>query len=96
MKKTLLLSFLFLLAACAKSSLPPERAELSIQGMTCENCVNGITGSMNAVPGIEQIAVDLESASATVQFDPGAITAGQIAERITRMGFQASVRPTAE
>ncbi len=38
----------------------------SVPGMSCQHCVNAITTGVGAVPGVEQVAVDLESKTVTV------------------------------
>ncbi len=45
---------------------------LSVTGMTCQNCVKHVTQALAAVPGVEQVAVDLESGTARVQGNPDA------------------------
>lgn len=43
---------------------------LSVAGMTCQNCVKHVTHALEGVPGVEQVAVDLESGTARVQGNP--------------------------
>ncbi|SDS74270.1 heavy-metal-associated domain-containing protein [Microlunatus soli] len=38
----------------------------TVQGMTCEHCVNAVTEEVSAVPGVEQAVVDLAQGSLTV------------------------------
>lgn len=38
----------------------------TVQGMTCEHCVNAVTEEVSAIPGVQQAAVDLASGSLTV------------------------------
>ena len=37
-----------------------------VEGMTCAHCVNAVTGELQAVPGVTEVAVDLETKSAVV------------------------------
>ncbi len=41
--------------------------KLNIQNMSCGHCVSAVKQALESVPGVEQAAVSLESASATVE-----------------------------
>ena len=58
---------------------------LPVQGMTCQGCVKKLTRNLEALPEVESVLVDLESASATVS---GGITEELIAETVTASGFK--------
>lgn len=38
----------------------------SVNGMTCQHCVNAITNEVSAVPGVESVEVDLAAKTVTV------------------------------
>ena len=38
----------------------------SVNGMTCQHCVNAITSEVSAVPGVESVEVDLAAKTVTV------------------------------
>jgi len=38
----------------------------SVPGMTCQHCVNSVTTEVSAVPGVENVEVDLEAKTVTV------------------------------
>ncbi len=38
----------------------------SVNGMTCQHCVNAITAEVSAVPGVETVEVDLAAKTVTV------------------------------
>jgi copper chaperone CopZ len=62
---------------------------LSIQGMHCGACVSRVT---KALSGVEGVRVDsVEVGSATVEFDPAAVTVEQIAGAVDRIGFKARI-----
>ncbi len=42
---------------------------ISVQGMTCENCVRHVTEALRELPGVTGVEVALASGSATVQSD---------------------------
>lgn len=48
-----------------------------VSGMTCGNCVRHVTQALDALPGVEEVQVDLAGGSATVTgtVDPSAVIA---------------------
>lgn len=38
----------------------------TVNGMTCQHCVNAVTAEVSAVPGVEGVEVDLEAKTVTV------------------------------
>ena len=38
----------------------------TVQGMTCNHCVHAVTTEISAIPGVSDVAVDLESGLVTV------------------------------
>lgn len=90
MKRLLLFCLIPLLVAC-KPAPSPKNTTLTIKGMTCESCVNGITSELLKTPGVTGCTVTLSESNAVVQFDSTAITAEQIEKRIDGLGFEASL-----
>lgn len=52
---------------------------ITVEGMTCQNCVRHVTEAISEVKGVGSVSVDLDSASATVEssgdLDLAAVTA---------------------
>ncbi|KAL2919726.1 Cu(2+)-transporting P-type ATPase [Polyrhizophydium stewartii] len=71
----------------------PVRATalLAVKYMTCNSCVQTITGVLKALDGVHDAVVDLASESATVVFDPARLTPARIASAIDDCGFEAAV-----
>ena len=44
-------------------------ATFTVSGMTCSHCVTAVTEEVGAVPGVTDVAVDLESGALTVTSD---------------------------
>lgn len=40
-----------------------------VTGMTCEHCVNAVSGEVGGIPGVESVQVDLAGARVTVTGD---------------------------
>ena len=49
--------------------------DLSVAGMTCGHCVAAVTNAVRAVPGADDVTVDLKAGRVTVtgKPDPGAV-----------------------
>ena len=47
--------------------------EISIDGMSCQNCVRHVREALEGIEGVDQVVVDLESGQARVEIsaDPG-------------------------
>ena len=68
-------------------ALPPATtADLPIAGMTCASCVRRVEAAIRAVPGVQDVSVNLatETARVTGLFDAAALVAA-----VTRAGYQA-------
>lgn len=46
-------------------------AEYRVEGMTCEHCVRAVRAEVAALPGVEDVAVDLAAATLAVTGDAG-------------------------
>jgi copper chaperone len=66
--------------------------EFAIEGMSCQGCVRGVTGALSKVAGVRSVDVSLESAGATVEFDPTSVQPAAIIAAIEAAGFDARPR----
>lgn len=66
------------------------RATLAIGGMTCASCVNAITDALKSQDYTTEVAVNLVSNSATVEFHDKE-HAGDIVELVEDIGYEASL-----
>lgn len=41
--------------------------ELKVTGMSCGHCVKAVEGALKAIPGVQEVKVDLQSGKATVE-----------------------------
>ena len=55
--------------AAAPKPAAKQQCVLTIEGMTCKNCVNTITRVLSRCPGVAEVAVDLEGGTGTVKGD---------------------------
>jgi heavy metal translocating P-type ATPase len=66
------------------------RATLAIGGMTCASCANGITREMKKKGWVKDIAVNLLTNSATIDFD-GRDNADKLVQEIGDLGYDAAL-----
>ena len=64
-----------------------ETIQFKVDGMSCGGCVKGVTAALSAVDGVDQVQVDLESAQATVQYDPARANVAQLHQAVESAGF---------
>ena len=72
----------------------PGQSQFAIEGMTCANCVRHVTQSIQGLPGVAGVRVDLEAGRATVRWAASAQPdPALVIEAVRQAGFQA--RPLA-
>lgn len=66
---------------------------LQVEGMSCGSCVKHVTKALNEVPGVNDVAVDLDAGRATVEgsAEPSALTAA-----LEDAGYPATVDESAK
>lgn len=67
-----------------------QTIELSITGMTCDHCVNAVTGALKSVPGVQDVVVSLADKAARVtgeNLDPA-----KLIEAVKEEGYEAATR----
>jgi len=67
---------------------------VDIQGMRCQSCVKNIEKTIGAKPGIISVSVNLEKKEGSVEYDEVLVNSNQIAEFISDMGFNSTVKPS--
>ncbi|XP_078683922.1 copper-transporting ATPase 1-like isoform X1 [Branchiostoma floridae x Branchiostoma belcheri] len=74
-----------------------ETTVISVQGMTCNSCVQNIQGYVGKQDGVINIKVSLADNNATIQYDPAKTSPSKLCDVIDDMGFEASLpRSTSE
>ena len=84
------LALLLSLGACRGEPRTMSQ-ELSVAGMTCDSCVQGITYELERIEGVRSVVVDLEAGRATVVFTEGAVEPAAIEAAIDNMGYEAAL-----
>ncbi len=65
-----------------------EHLELGVGGMTCANCVGRVERVVKKLPGVTNANVNLATERATIDFLPEIVTSRQIADAITKAGYE--------
>jgi copper chaperone len=66
-----------------------ETMTIKVSGMTCQGCVRSVTRVLQAVPGVEAVAVSLEKGEAELRYDPARAGTPQFRKAVEDAGFQA-------
>jgi copper chaperone CopZ len=61
---------------------------IAVRGMSCGGCVGGVTRSLQALAGVSQVDVSLESASAKVEYDPAVTDEAAVRAAVVSAGFE--------
>ncbi len=65
-----------------------KRLALPVEGMSCASCVARVEGALRRTPGVVAAQVNLASERASVSFDPGQVTVGDLAAAVRRVGYE--------
>lgn len=66
-----------------------ETLNLGVRGMTCGNCARSVERKLKSVPGVAKTSVNLETASATVEYDTEIAKPEMFAKAVRELGFEA-------
>ena len=64
-----------------------EKTVLRVEGMSCGHCVKAVTNALDELPGVENVAVNLNEATVSLVFDPVNTTLAKIEAAITEAGY---------
>ncbi|KAL4229704.1 ATPase Cu transporting protein 7B [Mactra antiquata] len=68
-----------------------RKTVLTVDGMTCQSCVQTIESTISKLPGVINIKVILDSSEAHITYSPTETSPPILAERIDDMGFPAKI-----
>ncbi len=72
----------------AENEKAPSRAEIKIGGMSCAMCVKAVEKSLRQVPGIKELAVNLASEQAYVEYDEKKAGLADMKKAIEAAGYR--------
>ncbi|NLB51389.1 MAG: copper chaperone CopZ [Syntrophomonadaceae bacterium] len=64
-----------------------ETKTLNVEGMSCMHCVNAVKKSVESLPGISKVDVDLNGKKVQVEFDPEKVDLEKIKEMVEDAGY---------
>jgi copper chaperone CopZ len=67
-----------------------ETLRLSVLGMTCDNCTRTVERTLASTPGVTKASVDLQAASATVEYDVDLVKPEVLADAVRDLGYEVS------
>lgn len=65
-----------------------EKKTLSVNGMSCQMCVKHVTKALEALEGVTEVSVSLESNSADVTFDPAVVSMANFKSVVAEAGYE--------
>ena len=61
---------------------------LPVRGMTCGNCARSVERTLAGTPGVTKAVVDLQGASATVEYDTDLVKPEVLKEAVRDLGYE--------
>ena len=82
------------LTCCLGAALPGYAANqtvtMSVEKMSCALCPLTVRKAMERVEGVQDVEVDFDTKTATVEFDDTKTTAAEVAQASTDVGYPAA------
>ncbi|GHU74645.1 copper chaperone CopZ [Clostridia bacterium] len=66
-----------------------ETTIVKVEGMSCEHCVKAVKDAVGGLDGVSGVVVELKGGTATVSYDPKAVTLEAIKVAIVEEGYTA-------
>ena len=63
------------------------KSQFLVEGMSCGHCVKSVTSALLAVEGVKKAQVDLDSHSASVEYDETCATLDDLFEAVRDQGY---------
>ena len=77
-------------AQVASTAIPVEHLTLSVQGMTCPVCAQGVERRLNSIHGVTKASVSYELKRAEIDYDPHLVKLGELEQPFRDAGFKAA------
>ncbi len=65
-----------------------QTLQLSVLGMTCDNCSRTVERALASTPGVVRVTVSLPKSSATVEYDVELVKPEVIANAVRDLGYE--------
>ncbi|MGG5358827.1 MULTISPECIES: copper chaperone CopZ [unclassified Enterococcus] len=67
------------------------KQQFSIQGMSCDHCVQRVEKAIGQLEGVQKVKVNLKKEKSVVKFDDTQLAPETIVEAVNELGYQAEV-----
>ncbi len=67
------------------------KQQFSIQGMSCDHCVQRVEKAIGQLEGVQKVKVNLKKEKSVVKFDDTQLAPESIVEAVNELGYQAEV-----
>lgn len=64
-----------------------EKTILNVDGMSCEHCVKAVTNAVSALPGVNNVSVNLSAKTVEVEYDSAQSSLDKIKNEIEDQGY---------
>ena len=64
-----------------------DKIVISVLGMSCQRCVQSVTGALEALPGVERVEVSLATGIANVSCDADRVSVADLRRAVEDAGF---------
>ena len=62
--------------------------QLTVKGMTCDNCARSVERKLTATPGVTKASVDLKAGQARVEYDADRVQPDALANAVRQLGYE--------
>jgi Cu+-exporting ATPase len=67
-----------------------ESLNISVRGMTCQNCRRSVERKLSSTPGVTKATVDLDGARAEVEYDSDLVRPEVLKDAVRQLGYEAA------
>jgi copper chaperone CopZ len=68
--------------------MPIETLTIPVHGMTCANCARSVERKLSGTPGVTKCAVDLQAATANVEYDKDLVKPDVLTNAVRQLGYE--------
>ncbi len=62
--------------------------QLTVKGMTCNNCARSVERKLASTPGVTKATVDLQAEQARVEYDKDLVKPEVLANAVRQLGYE--------
>ena len=63
---------------------------INVKGMTCTHCKASVEGALEALPGVNDVTVDLDTGDVTINIEEGKVEESAMKAAVEAIGFEVS------